>query len=258
MPRGLMRLIWLRRVLPKRARNALRDPWARLLSSEHNLRERGFYRQFIQPKDLVFDVGANIGVKTRAFLSLGARVIAVEPNPTCVESIRSDHRHALASGQLHVEPLAVASRNGEVALTRYSESAVTSGSAEFIRYLQDHDWATLDTVVVQSVTLDDLIARFGVPGFIKIDVEGMDAEVLRGLSRRPRYLSFEYHTDPLLWQNTVDCFREVQRLGFTEANLTREAVPKFVLPEWVETDAALFRFDRLRTAGEQWGDVIVR
>lgn len=140
----------------------------------------------------------------------------------------------------------------------YPESAVSSGSADFIRYLRDNHQETEGTMIVQSVTLDELIVRFGLPRFIKIDVEGMDAEVLRGLSRRPQYLSFEYHTDPLLWKNTRDCFREARRLGFTEANLTFQAVPKLICHEWIQADAALFRLEQVGGNGEQWGDVILR
>src|SRR5439155_7684012 len=45
---------------------------------------RGFYSAFVGPNDLVFDVGANVGNRTKVFLRLGSRVVAVEPQPACV------------------------------------------------------------------------------------------------------------------------------------------------------------------------------
>lgn len=46
-------------------------------SEENN--QINFYKQFIQPKDLVFDVGANVGSRVKLFLNIGAKVVAFEP-----------------------------------------------------------------------------------------------------------------------------------------------------------------------------------
>src|SRR6266481_9284314 len=110
----LMQLIGLRRILPKALRRGLREEWNHILAWERYYHERHFYRQFIQPGDLVFDVGANIGGKTAAFLSLGARVVAVEPNPVCAHRLREANRNAISKGKLCLETVAVASKLGEI------------------------------------------------------------------------------------------------------------------------------------------------
>ena len=46
-----------------------------------------FYKQFIQPGDLCFDVGANIGNRTVIFLDLGAKVVAIEPQKECYQKL---------------------------------------------------------------------------------------------------------------------------------------------------------------------------
>src|SRR5262245_48030625 len=64
--------------------------------AEHDARVGGvmdacrakFYPQWVKPGDLVFDIGANIGNRTRVFASMGARVIAVEPLPQCYWALR--------------------------------------------------------------------------------------------------------------------------------------------------------------------------
>ena len=47
-----------------------------------------FYKKFINPNDLVFDVGANVGNRVGAFLKCHAKVVAVEPQPYCVKILR--------------------------------------------------------------------------------------------------------------------------------------------------------------------------
>jgi hypothetical protein len=52
---------------------------------------------------------------------------------------------------------------------------------------------TLHPIEVPVVTLDALIAQHGEPAFVKIDVEGYEPQVLRGLTRPVQALSFEFH-----------------------------------------------------------------
>jgi FkbM family methyltransferase len=255
----LMQLIFLRRFLPKSLHNALRRGWNNLLVWEHYLREKKFYGHLVGRGSLVFDIGANKGSKTAAFLSLGARVIAVEPSPECTNYMLVEYRNAIAKGRLQIEQAAVASENGELTLTLIDPaSAMCSGSTDFIKYAEAVGYTGGRAIKVKAITLDDLVDRYGVPHFIKIDVEGMDADVLRGLSQRSRSLSFEYHTAAALWENTRACFDHVLRLGFTEANLTEFVSPKFLFPSWIEIATVLSQLEEWRAAGTRWGDVIVR
>ena len=63
----------------------VRDPWLR--TRTHRL-----YEPIVRPGDTVIDVGANLGVHTRAFLDLGARVTAYEPNPYCRNALNNRFR----------------------------------------------------------------------------------------------------------------------------------------------------------------------
>lgn len=254
-----MQFVGLRRLLPTRLRGILRDPWTRLLQKEQHLRERKFYRRFIGRNDLVFDIGANVGAKTAAFLSLDACVIAVEPNPACVDHIKAKNRYAWKEGKLKIEVAAAASANGEVTLVMFdNDLEITSGSTDFVQYAETVGRTSSRTIKSKAITLDQLIMTYGMPKFVKIDVEGMDADVLRGLTSRPEFLSFEYHTMGTLWENVRNCFREADRLGFGEANLTQMAVPELMLSSWIPLEAALNKIDELRKSGDHWGDVIVR
>jgi FkbM family methyltransferase len=255
----LMQLIGLRRLLPKTVRALFRHQWETLLLWEQHLKERRFYRQFIAPDTLVFDIGSNTGEKTAAFLSLGARVVAVEPNSTCTNYLLTKYREAVQTQRLYVECAAVAAANGELNLTVIDpDSGMCSAEPDFLLYARTIGYTGAEPIKANAVTLDHLTKRYGLPDFIKIDVEGMDAEVLKGLSKRPRCLSFEYNTAAALWPKTRECFDQVVRLGFSEANFTEATAPKFLFASWLEIPAALSRLEDWRAAGDHWGDVIVR
>jgi FkbM family methyltransferase len=153
-----------------------------------------FYGRILKPGALAFDIGANAGVMSETFASVGARVIAVEPNADCVRHIQLSY-HDL---QIQVIQAAAGPRNGVATLDVSDAWDLTSSmSPEWIEAIQKKDgryrgnW--LRQCVVPMVTVDALIDHFGVPHFVKIDVEGFEEQVLRGLSRQPHFLSFEFH-----------------------------------------------------------------
>jgi FkbM family methyltransferase len=154
------------------------------------------YRRFIKAGDLVFDVGAHVGDRVAAFRRLGARVVAVEPQPALRTTLQLLHGR---DRDVTIEPVALGRADGTVELKlNLDNPTISTASPDFIRAAagapgwENQTWAT--TLTVPVTTLDALIARHGVPVFIKIDVEGFEAEVLTGLSRPVAALSFEFTT----------------------------------------------------------------
>jgi FkbM family methyltransferase len=154
------------------------------------------YRRFVRPGDLVFDVGAHVGDRVAAFRRLGARVVAVEPQPalrTTLKLLRGWDRAVV------IEPIALGRADGTVELKlNLDNPTVSTASSDFIHAAagapgwEGQAWTT--TVMVPMTTLDALVARHGAPAFVKIDVEGYEAEVLAGLSQPVAALSFEFTT----------------------------------------------------------------
>jgi len=96
------------------------------------------------------------------------------------------------------------------------------------RYVYDRQW--IKTEEVNVTTLDDLINVFGIPKFCKIDVEGFEEEVIKGLSTPIPYISFEFLKE--LLDVTKKCCDLLSLIGNALYNYTVDN--KFILKEWVK------------------------
>jgi len=108
---------------------------------------------------------------------------------------------------------------------------------------------------VKVITLDDLIARHGLPRFCKIDVEGFEIEVLRGLTQAIPLLSFEFLTTQR--DLARECLAEITRLGNYRFNISYDERLRFAWTEWRERDDLLHHLENL-PAGVRSGDIYAR
>ncbi|HET9716032.1 MAG TPA: FkbM family methyltransferase [Pseudolabrys sp.] len=193
------------------------------------------YAQFVRPGDLVFDIGAHVGDRVGAFRRLGAQVVAVEPQPALVKVLRLFYGRSEA---VRIEPVAVGRRPGVTNLMINSRNpTVSTASQDFIEAARDasgwRDQRWTRTIDVRMMSLDGLIAKHGKPAFIKIDVEGFEAEVLAGLSNPVRALSFEFTTI----QRDVGfaCIGRCAALGYTKFNGALGETQKLAHESWVDS-----------------------
>jgi FkbM family methyltransferase len=154
------------------------------------------YARFLKPGDLAFDIGSHVGDRIGSFRRTGARVVALEPQPDCARVIRHIYRDD--PGVTLVEA-ACGPAPGALTLHINSKNpTVTTASADFVRAAdgaggwEGQVWD--QTIEVPVTTLDALIATHGRPAFVKIDVEGFEADVIAGLSTPIPALSFEFTT----------------------------------------------------------------
>lgn len=191
-----------------------------------------FYSQFIKPGDLCFDVGANLGNRVEIFLTLGTRVIAVEPQERCIRYLKRRFRDR---ERVILIPKGLDESPGERKLFMADESAVSSMSEEWVHQNEQarlYSWDKKATVPV--TTLDQLIQQYGLPAFCKIDVEGFEPQVLKGLSQPLPSLSFEYHSDFL--DAVRFCTRHLQVLGNYEFNYSIGETMAWTQDQWRAPD----------------------
>lgn len=176
------------------------------------------YGRFVQPGDLVFDVGAHVGDRTAAFRRLKARVVAVEPQPALVFTLKWLYGR---DRDVAIEARAVGRTAGTVAMRiNVDNPTVSTASPDFVRAAAGADgwegqvWEK--SIQVPMTTLDALIATHGRPAFIKIDVEGFEEEVLAGLTQPVCALSFEFTT--IQRQVAQACLARCVALGFSRFN----------------------------------------
>jgi FkbM family methyltransferase len=176
------------------------------------------YRRFVQPGDLVFDIGAHVGDRVAAFRRLGARVIAVEPQPALARLLGMLYGR---DASVTIVRAAVGRASGTVnLLINMDNPTISTASNEFVRAARGAPgWegqAWTKSISVPVTTLDALIAEHGLPAFIKIDVEGFEAEALAGLAQPVAALSFEFTT--IQREIAIACVERCGALGFVRFN----------------------------------------
>lgn len=154
------------------------------------------YARFVRPGNLVFDIGSHVGDRAGSFRRMGARVVALEPQPLCAQAIRAIYA---GDAEVTLVEAACGAREGSIRLRiNTANPTVSTASTEFVAAAdgaggwEGQVWDR--EIEVPCTTLDALVARFGVPAFAKIDVEGFEDSVLAGLSRPLTALSFEFTT----------------------------------------------------------------
>lgn len=220
-----------------------------------------FWASFIQPGDLCFDVGAHIGDTTDAMLKLGADVVAIEPYSKSIDFL---HDRFSSSDRVHIEKVALGDSAGSVDLhVCISHPELCSTSK---RYLQDSKFAKTpsiswsETERVQVVTLDQLICKYGEPEFIKIDAEGAEPRILRGLSKPVPLISFEFGSSMLAsFQEGIELLDHLSTYVFNVYWGDIINGGHLALNAWVSgSEMVDIVFNRLETDPDCWGDIYAR
>ncbi len=235
---------------------------ARSLAIYHGIplrqrRLRRLYGQFVSAGDLVFDVGAHAGNRTRAFASLGCRVVALEPQPDFARLLRLLFSRA---PRVQVLQLAASEQDGHITLAVSERTPTVTTLDDPWREIRSREpgFAGVEwnrQIEIESATLDTLIERFGVPAFVKMDVEGSELRVLSGLSRPLAALSFEYL--PTALPEARACVQRVGELGAYRYNVSVGESYRLISEQWLGPDDVLAALET-PYAQSRAGDVYAR
>jgi FkbM family methyltransferase len=220
-------------------------------------RLRALYGQFVSPNDLVFDLGAHAGNHTRALAAIGCRVVALEPQPDFARLLR-----AVFAKVPRVEILesAVAATAGHATLSISDRTPTMTTLA--VEWRDARAQQSLFSGVrwdrpisVETTTLDALITRFGVPAFVKIDVEGAEPSVLSGLSYPLPALSFEYLPDAIGYADL--CVQRLAEHGRYRYNWSSGETYRLAGDRWMNA-TELFAALNTPEARRRSGDIYAR
>ncbi|MEG4249229.1 FkbM family methyltransferase [Microcoleus sp. Pol10D4] len=211
-----------------------------------------FISNFVEAGDTVFDVGANIGQKADLYLAAGAKVICFEPQPDCL---------TILTQKYHQNPNAVIVNKGLGEQAGTMELSVCTDANYISTFSQKwktgrfakYDWN--QTVTVEITTLDEMIKVWGHPQFCKIDVEGFEYQVLKGLSVPIRYISFEFAIEFI--QDTKSCLNHLKSLGYKLFNIAKGEASNLIFSDWV-SDSDLLNYLESTNEALLWGDIYAK
>ena len=215
-----------------------------------------FYSTFITKGDLCFDVGANIGNRVEPLLHIGARVVAIEPQEAC-------HAQLLEKfdGRIILVKKGVGDAGGVKEFFISDASTLSTFSRDFIENVKEgrfsqHAWNR--SIPIEMTTLDDLIAQYGLPKFVKIDVEGYELEVLKGLSQPVDFISFEYMV-PEQTDKVFHCIQHIESIqAAAEWNYSVGESMDFALRRWMSGKEMKNLVRQPAFSATEFGDIYCR
>jgi len=192
---------------------------------------------------LMFDIGANIGKITKKFIDVGTKVVAVEPQTELTD-------RAIFTKALAVENVCISDKPGKVVFYRCTSSNKSSCNFDWRKLSPSVKWKEES---VQAITLDNLIEKYDIPVYIKIDVEGFEDKVLGGLSHKIKFISFEY--TPEFKKEFIGCMEHIERLGFSRLVSHEKRKHSIIIDEFRDIYGLIEHFNNL-PEGIQ-GDLLV-
>ena len=203
----------LSKLIPKEVVNLIRPITSPILCKVHRKKMIKLYSKFICPGDLVFDVGAHKGLITEIFLKLGAKVVCIEPQPSCIDILEERFGN---NPNVTIINKGLGNKKGKsdfYICEKISPLSTFSDKWKTGRF-SDEKWNK--KIKVDVTTIDLLIKEFGIPKFCKIDVEGFEKEVLEGLNKNIPFISFEFHKEFL--DEMKLCIEKISSIGEVEFN----------------------------------------
>lgn len=210
----------------------------------------------IKPGDLVFDVGCNLGGKTEEYFRRGAKVIGFEPQPACIQHLLNKFSN---NKNVTIEPIGLDSYRGIAFIYESDAHTISSMSLDFINTVKKERFAGYrwkDKIQISVNTLDHMIEKHGTPSYIKIDVEGYELNVLKGLTQKIDVISIEF--TPELCDNTIKCMDYLETIcSDSTYNYGFKEEPEFKF-DWLSKDDMVGYLRSVTDFKYEFGDVYIR
>ena len=167
----------LKKIIPFHWRYYMRQILFPSTVNENIPLRKEFYSYFLKEGDWVFDVGANMGNRVKAFLECKAKVLAIEPQKSCYKYLK-----LMFGNKIQLVTKGLGAIEGIKKFYIADSSTISTFSEDYIKAVKEsgrfgnNNWNR--TEEIEMTTLDNLIQLYGIPAFIKIDVEGFEQRIL--------------------------------------------------------------------------------
>ncbi len=211
------------------------------------------FMDLIPENAVIFDVGAHTGEKTESFLKLSPKtVLAIEPQSSCLQIL---NKKFSKNPYVKIIPNCLNNHEGPIEINICSDAPTLSTCSNHWNQGRFSNQIWDKKEMVQGTTLDILIEEYGMPDYCKIDVEGFEYSVLKGLTRPIPLISIEYTKEFL--EETAKIISYLESLGMTEFNFTIGENPSFYLKTFTDGESLI---EKLSNIPEKllWGDIYAR
>lgn len=173
-------------------------------------------------QDLIYDVGLHLGEDTEFYLKKGFGVVAIEANPVVATKTADRLKAYVDAGQLTIVNKAIARDEGPITFF-VSDLSIWSTTDPKVAERNARLGSVTREITVPGVSLDRLLEEYGVPYYMKIDIEGADILCLEGLltsADRPQYVSLE--SSKTSFEDLVHEFCLLQSLGYRKYKIVAQ------------------------------------
>lgn len=211
-----------------------------------------FFKSIINQGDLVFDVGANHGAKTEHFLSYGAKVIAIEPQDNCLRILREKYSN---NSNVVVIGNGLSSRMEKKTMLISKNDIISTFNKKWkTGRFSNGSWDSEQKV--DMITLEYLIKQYGVPKFCKIDVEGYEYEVIKGLKSKIKIICFEFSEE--FFDDALKIIHYLLIIGYKKFNFVNGDNPFFANNNWLEKNDFVKTMNIDPERKSFWGDIYAK
>jgi len=199
-------------------------------------------------KNLIFDLGAHKGEDTQYYLSRGFNVVAVEANPMLTKKLHETFQQQIAENRLVIVEAAIS--DAETDYVTFYDNETSSVWGTVVKNFNDRNHsmgATSREIQVPTIKMKELFQKYGVPYYIKIDIEGMDLYALKQMTNekyKPKYISIE--SEKVNFSKLVEEFEILESLGYRKFKIVQQAtVHKQKIPQdSIESAQTEYKFQR--------------
>jgi FkbM family methyltransferase len=147
-------------------------------------------------KNLIFDVGMHKGEDTDFYLKKGFNVIGFEADPDLIKYCKERFKSEISNNSLIIVEGAIVNKNFKEDVVFYKNKKNTVWGTVLQDWADRNkaDKAYSEIIRVKSVNFKECLKEYGIPYFMKIDIEGMDffcCETLLEFNERPNFISIE-------------------------------------------------------------------